>query len=81
MITAKDFRALAGALAGTRALASPFIDDPQHDGYADGVLDATEMMAATIAVYCASSNHRFDRERFMRECGIDVEHLAVPATP
>lgn len=81
MMTAKDFRALTGIIAGARALADEYENDPQHCEYADGILDATEVIAGNVARHAAKTNPRFDRGRFMAECGIEVEEWCWPSPP
>lgn len=77
-MTATDFRALAGVIAGARAMAREYQDDAQHSEYSDGVLDATDVIAHNMARHCASRNHLFDRDRFLAECGI--EHASDSTT-
>jgi len=56
----KDFTALAALVA-----------EYAENGGGVGV----ERLAADLATFCREQNPRFDRDRFMRACG--VEHLAA----
>jgi len=72
MMSAKDFHAIAEVVARAVASAGPYEDDPQHDGFADGIHDAAFTIADGIATYCAERNHRFDRDRFLDACNVDT---------
>ena len=59
-MTKRHFTALASALHDTRP--------PQHDAGEWATWLATVYAIVTV---CQNANPRFDRDRFMRACGVD----------
>ena len=64
MLTKKDFKAVAEII--TIVIGDGF-DETDYD---NGWQDAIEDTAKHLADYFATQNPRFDRDRFMRVCGL-----------
>ena len=61
-MTKKHFEAIAEAFKEVRA-----IQNVQESAEAKAALD---ILAATLSRICAESNGRFDKNRFLRACGV-----------
>lgn len=60
-MTKKDFEAIARAIYGGRCTADSV-----------GQLSMADYIARSVADVCAESNEQFDRDRFLRACGLVV---------
>lgn len=66
MLTRKDFKAVAEIIKGSLPQ-----DKTSQNDYLCGKRDALWWAADDLADYFATQNPRFDRDRFMRACGLD----------
>lgn len=69
-MTRKDYVAIAAAIE------TAYRNAPGGNGQAQ-----IYALASAIADHMAADNARFDRERFMRACGVGhrIDHFALPA--
>jgi hypothetical protein len=67
MLTRKDFRAMAEII--NTQTGEPGRTEYEED-YDRGWDDATRRLAENLAEYLAKQNPRFDRERFLKACGL-----------
>ena len=66
-MTRKDYVLLAQAIASLRAV---YPQQPIESGRDAGFDHGTKQAAQYIAAALASENPRFDRERFLKACGV-----------
>jgi len=66
-MTRKDFELIARAIATLRSVYPDGAPVNDHDkGFEHGTKQAAQYIASALA----SDNNRFDRERFLRACGV-----------
>ena len=60
MMTRKDFEVIAAAVSNAR--------EEAYDAELGEALDGITIVAEHLAVACAESNSRFDKDQFLRAC-------------
>lgn len=66
MMTRQNFEAVANAIEAKMDASDPNDESNFFAGYARGIMDTAE----TLADVFVANNPRFDRERFLKACGV-----------
>lgn len=51
-----------------------YLNSEESQSWYEGMNEATALIALSIADYCETRNPRFDRARFLAECGLTTNH-------
>lgn len=73
-MTKKDFELIAEAIKEWDFEHSPFAKEPCTS-------NPTECLAESLAVKLEDTNERFDKQRFLTACGLELEASKYPAKP
>ncbi len=70
-MTKKDYEKFARVIEGMSIVGEPIIYSQQKDAYLAGARQQAKFIAEEMCSIFAADNPRFDRNRFLKACGIE----------